>query len=459
MIYITGDTHGTIDFNSLYIYFAQRYVSRKDYLIVLGDAGIVWDSNYKDTIVLYERLGLTIFFIDGNHENFDLLNSFEVINKNNAKVHKISEYIFHVLRGEILEINGLSFLCVGGAESIDKAYRKPGISWWKQERITDDDIKNAMSNIKTHNMKVDYVLTHCVPDYICVKKFGFTGDESTRQLNRLCSYIETKHWYFGHYHFDETIDDTFRCFYNDVLEIDKRNSGSKKVPYKLLTKSSWFDEYKNCPFLINWNTGRKTKLIEEDLPEWYYHNFSYRDWYYCIKGVKDVAYKGSPFDNHINKDSSIFLSYSEKIEKNENYEPVEGYSSNYDHTWRCDVVDFTYALEKYSPELDLTNLKAHINLTYDQYNRNEDNWQNKIYPRPFPEIETINIKGIKYSVINEYDVLCNFYELENAKNFCEFYLKNNLKINKYEFIENKRKYIYAYLDSNRGIKRMVIKKV
>ena len=459
MIYITGDTHGTINLDSLTNYFIQTYVSRKDYLIILGDAGIVWDKNYKDTVELYEKLGLTIFYIDGNHENFDILNCFDVIYKNNAKVHKISEHVFHVLRGEILELNGLSFLCMGGAESIDKEYRKSGVTWWRQERITNEDVSNALLNLKTHDMKVDYVLSHCAPDTICVKKFGFHSDESTRQLNRLCYYVKTTYWYFGHYHFDETIDETFVCFYNDVLKIDKRDSGTRKISYKLLTKSSWYDDYKNNPFLINWNTGRKTKLLEEDLPEWFYHNFSYRDWYYCVKNVKDIAYKGSPFDNHINKDSSIFLSYDKQIEKNDNYEPLNGYYSNHIHTWRCDVVDFTYALEKYSPNLDLTNLKAHINLTYDQYNRNEDNWRNMIYPRPFPEVETIRNKDINYSVIEDYDTLCEFYELENAKKFCEYYLKNNLKISKYEFIENKKRFIYAYFDSNRLIKKIVIKKV
>ena len=73
MIYITGDTHQFVNFDKLKNYFSKKYISKKDYLIILGDAGIIWDKNYKDVLLKYSFLGLTIFFIDGNHENFDLL--------------------------------------------------------------------------------------------------------------------------------------------------------------------------------------------------------------------------------------------------------------------------------------------------------------------------------------------------------------------------------------------------
>ena len=44
MIYITGDTHGLIDIDKLKHYFKKKYVSKKDYLIILGDAGIAWNE-------------------------------------------------------------------------------------------------------------------------------------------------------------------------------------------------------------------------------------------------------------------------------------------------------------------------------------------------------------------------------------------------------------------------------
>lgn len=434
MIYITGDTHQFVNFDKLKNYFSKKYISKKDYLIILGDAGIIWDKNYNDVLLKYSFLGLTIFFIDGNHENFDLLDEFPVIKKNNARVHILYDGIYHVLRGEILILNNLSFLCIGGGESIDKKYRKEHISWWKEERITEYDIDNAYINLQTMHSKVDYVLTHCAPDYICVKELGFNGDESTKQLSRLCPYIEMKHWYFGHYHIDKKFNDVFRCLFEDIIEINAVDSGAKNIEYKLLTRSSNFDEYKNYPYLVNRKTGRVTKLIEEDLPEWYYNNFSYRDWYYCLKGVKDVAYRGSPFDNHISKDSRIYLSYKGKIDKNDDYSPKN--EDDYIETWRANIVDFTYGLEKYSPNLDLRQLKERINLTYDQYNRNPFNYHFGVQVRPFPEIETKVIDKIKYRAIEGKNILCEFYDLENAKEYTNAYAEKNLLIKNVRIIED-----------------------
>lgn len=425
MIYITGDTHQFNDFGKLQKYFSKKYVSKKDYLIILGDTGIIWDKDYKKVLQEYSYLGLTIFFIDGNHENFDLLDEFPIAEKNNARVHVLYDGIYHVLRGEILVLNNLSFLCVGGAESIDKQNRKEHISWWKEERITEYDVDKAFYSLQTVHLKVDYVLTHCAPDCICVKELGLDGDESTKQLSRLCPHIEMKYWYFGHYHIDKVFNDSFRCFYNDIIEIGAMDEGTKKVEYKLLTRSSVYDDYRNYPYLINRETGRPTKLIEEDLPEWYCNNFSYRNWYYCLKGVKDVAYHGSPFDNHISKDSRIYLSYDEKIEKNEDYSPKN--ENNYINTWRTNIVNFTYGLEKYSPNLDLRRLKERINLTYDQYNRNPFNYHGGVTVRPFPEIQTEVIKDIKYRVVENDNILSEFFDLESAKEYANVYVKENLR--------------------------------
>ena len=434
MIYITGDTHGFTDFNKLEKYFSRRYVSDKDYLLILGDVGVVWNKNYEKSLTRYSFLGLTIFFIDGNHENFTLLNKFPIIKKNNAKVHVLYEGIYHVLRGEILILNNTSFLCIGGAESIDKQYRKENVSWWKEERISEYDVDQAFYSLAKTNLKVDYVLTHCAPDCINVKELNFASNESTKQLSRLCPHVETKHWYFGHYHIDKTFNEMFRCFYNDIIEIDAKDTGTKEIKYKLLTRSSGYDDYINYPYLINRETGRPTKLIEEDLPEWYYKNFSYRDWYYCLKDVKDVAYFGSPFDNHISKDSSIYLSYDEKIEKNKDYSPRN--RDKYINTWRTNIVNFTLGLEKYSPDLNLTKLKERINLTYDQYNRNSFNYYNGVDYRPFPEIKTEIIRGIKYRVIENNNILCDFFDFDSAKEYATTYVNKNLKIKHVRIIQS-----------------------
>lgn len=60
MIYITGDTHGNIDNKKLNdINFPiQKTLTKNDYVIVVGDMGIVWDDNDQKikTFIILEIL-------------------------------------------------------------------------------------------------------------------------------------------------------------------------------------------------------------------------------------------------------------------------------------------------------------------------------------------------------------------------------------------------------------------
>ena len=222
MIYITGDTHGDIDYKKLLL-LKNENVSYDDYLIICGDAGICWsDKTFNYHLDLYNKIKCTIIFIDGNHENFDMLNSFPVVSFKKAKMHQINDHIFHVQRGEIMEIDGITFLCIGGAESIDKYLRTPFISWWPDEQISNHDIENAISNLEKVHFKVDYVITHCVDTPTVMNAFGFSPDSSTNQLNFIDKTVDYKHWYFGHYHFDTNINEKKTCLYNNIIKIKKK---------------------------------------------------------------------------------------------------------------------------------------------------------------------------------------------------------------------------------------------
>jgi hypothetical protein len=48
-------------------------------------------------------------------------------------VYRISPQVSYLKRGKIYTIDGFKFLVLGGALSIDLAYRIPGISWWAAE--------------------------------------------------------------------------------------------------------------------------------------------------------------------------------------------------------------------------------------------------------------------------------------------------------------------------------------
>lgn len=84
---ITDDTHGLLDIEKLKIY-SQTHNTKEEYIVILGDVGVCFHGGIKDEMVReefemvreeLERIqSKGVLFIDGNHENFDLLNSYEV---------------------------------------------------------------------------------------------------------------------------------------------------------------------------------------------------------------------------------------------------------------------------------------------------------------------------------------------------------------------------------------------
>ena len=218
MIYVTGDTHGLNDFQKLEIFFNEHPAKKDDVLLILGDCAVLWNErdNYTEE---YSSLGLTVLFIDGNHENFEMLNALSIVEIFGAKAHKVSPNVFHILRGEIMTIEGKTFLAMGGATSIDKYLRRNRISWWEEENITKEDLQNAYKNLERYNYEVDYVITHCAPTSTLTRMFPFEADDDTDKLDELKARTNFKKWYFGHYHEDKTHGD-YRCFYYDIATLD-----------------------------------------------------------------------------------------------------------------------------------------------------------------------------------------------------------------------------------------------
>ena len=166
MIYVTGDTHIPIDIRKLNVknFPEQRNMTKNDYLIICGDFGGVWNNSKEE---LYWRKWLqekpfTTLWIDGNHENFELLNTFQVQEWKGGKVHFINDSVIHLMRGQVFTIDGLKFFTMGGASSIDKQFRVEGKSWWKEEIPSKEEFDEALDNLDKHKWEVDYVITHTI---------------------------------------------------------------------------------------------------------------------------------------------------------------------------------------------------------------------------------------------------------------------------------------------------------
>ncbi len=227
-IFITGDTHCDYDWHKLNTtnFPEQKNLTKDDYVIITGDFGGVWGQDKTDKYIIktYEKRNFTTLFVDGNHENHDALDGFPVEEWHGGKIHRISNTVIHLMRGQVYEIGRKTFFTMGGAQSTDKIYRKEGISWWARELPSDEEYSEAISNLEKHDFKVNFIVTHCAPeDYA----YYYTDLDISRKINKMTTFLSgliTEYdisfdgWYFGHYH--EDIDfDNFHCLYQRVVEI------------------------------------------------------------------------------------------------------------------------------------------------------------------------------------------------------------------------------------------------
>lgn len=223
MIYLTGDTHGPIDIRRLNTtnWPEQKALTAEDYLLITGDFGCIWDGGKEDTFWLdwLAKKPYTICFVCGNHENFDLLEQYPIKSWNGGMVHEIRPNVFHLMRGQVFNLEGQRFFTLGGASSIDKHRRAPGVSWWPQELPSLEELAMARQTLDDLNWEVDVVLTHTASHRMMQLMNCFREDEAINHfLEELEDRLTYQVWYFGHFHRDEWLDAKHRVIYRDLLK-------------------------------------------------------------------------------------------------------------------------------------------------------------------------------------------------------------------------------------------------
>ncbi|WP_018884782.1 metallophosphoesterase [Paenibacillus massiliensis] len=232
MIYITGDIHGTISVGQRFNtrnFPEQKELSKHDYVIVTGDFGLVWDGSKEDQYWLkwlQHTKPFTTLFIDGNHENFDLLEAYPTEQWNGGRIHRINDSIIHLMRGQVFTIEGQTFFTFGGAASHDIEYRKEGKSWWRREMPSQAEYEEGLQNLEKHNWQVDYILTHtCSTGALSYIKehcgIHMELDEMHAYFDGVEGRTTYKQWYFGHFHRDMLLPKRQRLIYNDRIRLEE----------------------------------------------------------------------------------------------------------------------------------------------------------------------------------------------------------------------------------------------
>ena len=225
---ISGDTHGTIDLRKIVLFFNEHeneYTS-DDYLIICGDVGVCGFSTSDEAEArrVLRELPVTTLFVDGNHENFEQLNSYGVDIWNGGKVHFVESKIIHLMRGQVFDIDGTRFFTFGGAHSIDKNLRAEGSTWFPEEIPTREEYEEGWNNLERVDFQVDYILSHTGPrEVVAAMGYGELSDDEVelrQYLQRVADNTEFTAWYFGHFHEDTEVEDTFFCLYDEMIIID-----------------------------------------------------------------------------------------------------------------------------------------------------------------------------------------------------------------------------------------------
>lgn len=197
----------------------------------LGDFGLYDDRDgikYLRAVTRQLKLyGQRIWVTPGNHENYEMMSHIPV---GPDGFQHLNDHIAIIPRGKRWDIEGTSFVSLGGAASVNFTSLKEGKSWWTEEAITTEDV------IRTgEGGYADVMLTHEAPLGIKViedlkdsTKDEFTPIElayshhSQRLLTYALETVRPKMLFHGHFHIG---------YHEEALFIDEDGQGFSTSVY------------------------------------------------------------------------------------------------------------------------------------------------------------------------------------------------------------------------------------
>lgn len=196
---LAGDWHGETAYAVSAIEFALA--GGAEAIVHLGDFGYLFRPQFL--AALDAALGeAPLYFIDGNHEDFDWLHSLPLDHRG---VRPVSRRISHLPRGFRWSWSGQRWLALGGAHSVDRSRRIPGSTWWPQEALQEREIASAAAD-----GPVEVLISHNSPAAIPVPHTYAAGtfpvedeaaDDAQRELvQRVVDATAPRLIAHGHFH-------------------------------------------------------------------------------------------------------------------------------------------------------------------------------------------------------------------------------------------------------------------
>jgi hypothetical protein len=208
-------------------------LKKGDFLIVAGDFGFLWDKTEKEdrTIKKIGKKRFYTLFVEGCHDNYDLINDCPKEIFCGAETHHISGRLYHLCRGGIFNLQGIRIFAFGGGVSPDITVRQMQNRWWGEEAVTEDEIAYANENLEDHDFKFDYAVSHEAP--ASLKQFlAFEQNNLTRIhffLDEVLKKSQYIHWYFGKLHKHKVIPPKFTALFDNYIYIPTNDKEKRKI--------------------------------------------------------------------------------------------------------------------------------------------------------------------------------------------------------------------------------------
>ena len=158
-IAFAGDWHR----NGFWARQAIKYAAEHgaDTIVQAGDFAFDFSSNFLHGVRhALGEFGVQLYFVDGNHDDLTAIEDRFEPDEDGFLIPRVGTYrerLHYIPRGHRWQWWDLTFMGLGGAHSVDRPWREPGISWWATELITEADLRRAT---QPEGEPVDVMITH-----------------------------------------------------------------------------------------------------------------------------------------------------------------------------------------------------------------------------------------------------------------------------------------------------------
>lgn len=195
MIYLIGGFNTQRAYDQL-LFLNDFNLTKDDFVIVLGNLGY----QYTDIQDACAKAPYTILSLEGLFDNTNELYSMNMIDFYGGKAHKLSDNVYHLVRGSVFSFDDKKIFVMGGDQTYNNERLYKDVDYYGKEAPDDNELSYALECLENNSWKVNYVLT-TIPDsktLLCYDNDCYPTDLSN-WLFETGNNLNYERWYFGKY--------------------------------------------------------------------------------------------------------------------------------------------------------------------------------------------------------------------------------------------------------------------